>query len=397
MRKFLFTIVILILLALAALFAFRLYGDELTRLALVPTSEFQDQPALADNAYVDPAMWYSRPGMGAPNDPARWQPSVDTERSLAAAAPLASENPAATDAEPLPRFAVFFVHPTSFYPTSFSGGGGWNAPLADEPATNLARRFVRGMASAFNPASEIWVPRYRQAAFGAFLSDDEDATLAIDAAYRDVALAFDYFVATVDSDLPIVLAGHSQGSVHLLRLLQDRIVGTPLETRLAMVYPIGWPISVAHDLPALGVPACATAQQTRCVVSWASFAEPAEPGQFLDRYAAQPGADGQPRGKDDPILCVNPLTGNVGGVADMSRNYGTLVPNADLTDGSLVSGAVPARCDPVTGLLLIGDPPELGSYVLPGNNYHTYDIPLFWANLRADVTRRMRAFAAPVG
>ncbi len=40
--------------------------------------------------------------------------------------------------------------------------------------------------------------------------------------------------------------------------------------------------------------------------------------------------------------------------------------------------AVAARCDE-RGLLLIGDPPELGPYVLPGNNYHVYDIPLFWA------------------
>ena len=70
------------------------------------------------------------------------------------------------------------------------------------------------------------------------------------------------------------------------------------------------------------------------------------------------------------------------------------MPDANLESGKLISGAVPARCDPATGLLLIGDPPRMGPFVLPGNNYHSYDIPLFWANLRADVTRRMRAFAA---
>jgi len=31
-------------------------------------------------------------------------------------------------------------------------------------------------------------------------------------------------------------------------------------------------------------------------------------------------------------------------------------------------------------------------YVLPGNNYHVYDITLFWANVRADVLRRLAAF-----
>ncbi|MEL7519571.1 MAG: hypothetical protein AAFN48_11535, partial [Pseudomonadota bacterium] len=64
-------------------------------------------------------------------------------------------------------------------------------------------------------------------------------------------------------------------------------------------------------------------------------------------------------------------------------------------NGELVPAAVPARCDD-QGLLMIGDPPELGSYVLPGNNYHVYDYPLFWANTQADVARRATAFASPV-
>ena len=61
--------------------------------------------------------------------------------------------------------------------------------------------------------------------------------------------------------------------------------------------------------------------------------------------------------------------------------------------GIWVPGAVPARCDE-RGLLLIGDPPDLGSFVLPGNNYHVYDIPLFWRNVREDVVRRVSAWTA---
>jgi len=30
--------------------------------------------------------------------------------------------------------------------------------------------------------------------------------------------------------------------------------------------------------------------------------------------------------------------------------------------------------------------------VLPGNNYHVYDYSLFWANVRADANRRLKAF-----
>jgi hypothetical protein len=48
-------------------------------------------------------------------------------------------------------------------------------------------------------------------------------------------------------------------------------------------------------------------------------------------------------------------------------------------------------------LLLVGPPPTVWQFVLPGNAYHVYDIPLFWANLRADVTRRSRAWARQHG
>ncbi len=113
---------------------------------------------------------------------------------------------------------------------------------------------------------------------------------------------------------------------------------------------------------------------------------------LLEWYRNSPGYDGKPRGKRG-ALCVNPLTGTAGGAAPASADLGTLVPSADLSGGQLVPGAVSAKCGP-RGLLLIGNPPLLGPYVLPGNNYHVYDIPLFWENLQLDVARRMRTWAA---
>ncbi|MFA9201185.1 MAG: DUF3089 domain-containing protein [Cypionkella sp.] len=373
-RKFLYLVAFLVFLVIAAGIALNLWSKELTRLAFVPSGAFVDQSPLADNAYQDPAMWLSRPGMGA-QDPARWQPAA---RDGTAVAPA-----------PTPRgFAVFFVHPTSFLDRDT-----WNAPLGDADANRVAQVYVKGMASPFNQASEIWAPRYRQATFGAFLTDEGDAQKAIDAAYRDVRNAFRVFVASVDPDEPIVLAGHSQGALHLLRLLREEVAGEPLAARVAAVYAVGWPISVEHDLPALGLPACATLGQAGCLMSWSSYAEPADPSALIEAYAGSTGFDGRPRG-DSPILCTNPLTGGIGGDAPARANLGTLVPSASLDTGALVAGAVPARCDR-RGLLLIGNPPEMGSAVLPGNNYHVYDIPLFWANLKADVARRVAAWTPP--
>ena len=379
LRKFLYIVAFLIVLAIAVLFVLRIYAEELTEMALVPDVEFVEQDPLEANAYQDPAMWFSRPGKGV-NDPARWQPAFSEE--------LSTQPPPSgpADSGDTPDFAVFFVHPTSFLEND-----AWNAPLDHEESQTRARLMVRGMASAFNRASEIWAPRYRQGTYGTFLTDSPEAGRALDAAYADIEQAFDFFVDSVPEGTPIVLAGHSQGGYHVVRLLTEKLKGTPLMERVAVAYPIGMPISLETDLPALGLPACASGQQAGCVASWASFAEPADPGQYLRLYNETPGIDGESR-TDTPILCVNPLTGTLNGSADAERNLGTLVPEGDLSNGELVAGGVPARCDPQSGILLIGDPPELGQYVLPGNNYHVYDIPLFWRNLQADVVNRVRAW-----
>lgn len=372
-KKFLYVIAAIIVLVIAALLVLRIWANELTALALIPSTEFVEQEPLTRNAYSDPALWYSHPDLA--DNIARWQPNYAGAPSM----------PTPTGPSPA-EYAVFFIHPTSYLDRST-----WNAPIGDEEAERIASIYVRGMASPFNQASEIWAPRYRQATMGAFLTDDAAGQKAIDLAYRDVESAFAQFVASIDKDMPIVLAGHSQGALHLLRLLRERIAGQPLAQRIAAAYAIGWPISVPHDLPALGLPACTSPGQPGCLSSWSSYAEPADPSPVLDSYAKSVGFDGTLRGSS-PILCTNPLTGGSNPAAPASMNLGTLKPDGDLTAGELVPGAVPARCDE-RGLLLIGDPPEMGRYVMPGNNYHVYDIPLFWANLQADAAQRAGAWA----
>ncbi|ABC62631.1 DUF3089 domain-containing protein [Erythrobacter litoralis] len=376
-RKFLYFVAGIAILVVAGGFVLNIWSRELTELALVPSTEFVEQDPLADNAYQDPEMWFSRPGKGT-DDPARWQPALrEGERAV----PLPSEGDT-------PDFAVFFVHPTSF-----TERAAWNAPLDDEEANDRARLFIRGLASPFNRASEIWAPRYRQATVGAFLSDSEDAQSALDAAYADVAQSFAFFRDSVDEDTPIVIAGHSQGALHLLRLMREEIAGKPIADRVAAVYVVGWPISVERDLPELPFPACATPDQAGCILSWSTYAEPADPSDLLEAYSGSTGFDGQPRG-ESTILCTNLLTGGIGGSAPAVRNLGTLVPEDSLENGELVPSYVPARCDS-RGLLLVGPPPEMGNYVLPGNNYHVYDIPLFWRNLQEDVVARVEAWQSP--
>lgn len=365
-RRFLFIIAGLIVLTIFAAFAYRLVGPDLLRTAMVPTVAFEParDPALPD--YRDASLWIARPDIRG--NPALWTPA-GVARSNAP-----------------PRASVFFVHPTSYLSRLQ-----WNAPVEDPDSRARAELFVRSQASVFNDVGAIWAPRYRQATFGAFLTSKRDAELALGLAYRDVLAAFDEFVAQAPANRPIVLAGHSQGSLHLTRILRDRVAGKPLSRRIAAVYAVGWPISTSSDLPALGLPGCATPDQGGCIVGWQSFGEPADTSQVTDTFEASIGFNGGPRKRED-MLCVNPITGNAGDGAIAAANHGTLKPtDATLRDATLVPGAVAARCE--GGFLLIGtDPPDIGPYVLPGNNYHVFDYALFWANTRNDVSVRLARF-----
>lgn len=364
-RKFLYVVTGLIVLAIAASLAYRFWGDALLRSALIPTVAFKEEPPLPADSYARADMWLARPDKA--RNPALWVP--------AGHAPV-RDAPA----------ALFFIHPTSAYDRSR-----WNAALDTADVNDRAALFLRGQATAFNASARIWAPRYRQATFGAFLTTAADAGRAIDLAYRDVLAAFDQFVAQ-SGDAPIILAGHSQGALHLTRLLRDRIAGKPIAKRVVAAYVVGWPVSRNTDLPLLGLPECARADQSGCLLSWQSFAEPADPALVIDTYDGTTGFTGKPR-RGTPMVCTNPLTGTPDGIAPASANLGTLYPSADLKTATLTAGKVPARCDN-RGLLLIGSPPDIGPYVLPGNNYHVFDYSLFWANVRADVARRLAAFRA---
>ena len=388
-RKFLYIIIGLVVLILAGLLVLRIYAEDLTEIAFVPSAKFTDQPRLAAASYDDPKMWLARPGMA--NDPSRWMPSNYAQVQASEAAdpddatvPAPNTGASATKVDA----AVFFVHPTGLVSRT-----SWNATLDDDVSRQRSRLFVQGMASAFNASPDIWSPRYRQAAIGAFLTDAPEATQALDLAYRDVEQAFDTFVKRIRPDQPIVLVGHSQGAFHLRHLIRDRIAGTPLAKRIAAAYVIGWPVSVSRDLPLMQMPACQDAASTACVVSYLSFADPAETEMLLRAYARRRGLDGKEVGANPEFVCVNPISGTENGQAAAKDNLGTLVPDLMQGTGALTPGVVPAKCEP-DHLLHIGSPPELdmGPYVLPGNNYHLYDMTLFWSNLRADFARRVASF-----
>ena len=363
-RRFLWTIAILVMLVILAALLYRLFAPTFLRWAFVPSIPFAQSPQ-------DPAPDYGKAQNWLDPAPARWAP-----KGYAAA--------------PKPGVAVFYVTPSAYFLRDR-----WNMALNDSSAAPYVARFLQTQASIFNGLGEIWAPRYRQAAFGAFLADpnDPNSRAALALAESDVLRAFAAFLAAQPPERPILLVGHSQGSRHLMAVHAQRIRGTALEKRVVAAYLVGWPISLSADLPALGLPACTKGAESGCILSWQSFAEPAEPQMLYAAFDHSTGLSGAPRAGTH-MLCTNPLTGGSSGAAQAAQNFGTLVPQKPetKTDYRLERALVGARCAE-RGLLLIDAQPEgLDQYILPGNNFHVYDYALFWANIRIDAEQRVNAW-----
>ncbi|GAA4717378.1 DUF3089 domain-containing protein [Sphingomonas lutea] len=364
-RRFLIVIFVLTLLGVAGAFAIFQFGQRVLISQATPKGHFAPPPTSDAPDYSRAENWLASADL--PDNPSHWRPENDA----------GSTEPSANDV------SVFYVHPTTYLSRD-----SWNAQMRPDAQTEARTRlFVQSQASVFAQDATVWAPRYRQAAYGAFLLRSDDAQKALDLAYADVAAAFDAFVRR-NPQRPLILAAHSQGALHLSRLLRER--AGAVKGRLVAAYVVGWPLSTAADLPAIGLPGCSRPDQTGCVLSWQSFGQPANPDLITDAWVGTLGPTGMKRERKD-MLCVNPITGTAGGAAPPSANLGTLVPSADLASATIEPGRVGARCD--NGLLLIdGAIPPLGAFVLPGNNHHVYDYALFWASVREDARRRIAAW-----
>lgn len=365
-RRFLGCIVVVTLLAVVGAFAIYEFGTRALVNQAIPMGHFEAAKAGGAPDYTRPESWLCIPPARVIQDsryPCGWQPSQEAPYDLK------------------PSVQTFYIHPTTYLERDR-----WNAPLQADSETEFRNDlFAETQASAFAGLGQVWAPRYRQAAYGAFLLDSKDAEAALDFAYRDVSAAFDEFLKETPKDAPIILAAHSQGALHLERLLREKVAGKPIAKRIVAAYVVGWPISTTADLQALGLPACTAADQSRCILSWMTFGDPPNANFIFDQWTKTKGFNGTERKQTD-TLCVNPITGTQNGAAQKGVG-GIIVPSADQRSPTMSYDAVLAGCD--RGLLILDSRlPALGPFVLPGNNYHAYDYALFWGAIRQDATRR---------
>lgn len=321
----------------------------------------------------------------------RWVSALLAAALAGGSAPPAPDYDAASAwiARPARRAAVdvFYIHPTTTRSTR------WNQDVAaSDPAERGATDAIAlRQASAFARCCDLYAPRYRQASPAAFAAMAEGGAQAFAIAYGDVERAFDHYLAH-NPGRPFILAGHSQGALHALTLLERRIAGTPLRRRLVAAYVVGIGVPLGFFGRALGdLPACAAPQDTGCVASWNAFREGSDVSAYLARQARRytdrygPGEGAEP-------LCTNPLTFDAARPAATSRaSRGALLGVAGDRAPARQAHAVAAAC---RGGVLFVDVSRLRRAPLlsAGGSLHNDEFALFHADLAADAARRIAAF-----
>jgi hypothetical protein len=338
-----------------------------------PTFLFEDKAPPPRPDYRFPDAWAALPG----------------RQDGAGVAPPNTKFP---EAQGNARADVFFVHPTGY-----AKAASWNGPTSDPDAVRAVSLVMKYVASSFNAAARIYAPRYRQATLYAFLDYETSSGIrAIDLAYADVEAAFEYYLKAYNRGRPFILAGHSQGSNHALRLLQEKIIGTPLQKRLVAAYLIG--MAIPEDIP--GIRPSRSSTDTGSVIGWTSHTPDGNPRFFTHDMAIWYGGTYR-KSKGLPLVQVNPLSWKLnGGAIPASKNPGSLPcydPSSDPpplvpgVTGADASGQILVITKPgVPGFA--GSGPEIPILNSDFGDYHDYDYMLFYESIRQNAIDRVKAF-----
>lgn len=216
-----------------------------------------------------------------------------------------------------PNVDCFYVYPTT------SGQPTVNAaPTADPEIRSIATY----QAQRFSAKCRVFVPLYRQVTLAGVAIASQTRTVApYDTALVDVREAFRQFLEEIGPDRGFLLVGHSQGSRMLRALIRRDIDPDPaLRRRLVSAIIPGANATVAKGRDAGGdfehVPACRSAGQTGCVISYSTFnATPPATARFGRTKTDPVGrALDLPVGGDTEVLCSD--------VAALSGSGGRLEP-----------------------------------------------------------------------
>lgn len=338
------------------------WRDDIQRTALDPKVPFQTYEPPPAPDYAKRSAWYL-----APTPANTWR---------------AADPPA----------DIFFLSPTTY-----DGGGDWNAPIDDVRAERLFRRTMApNYAGPFVRVGRIFAPRYRQASLYTLLTLRDDARDARRFAYEDVAAAFRQYREEYNKGRPFIIVGVEQGGTLAARLIAEEVMpDARMRRQIAAAYLID--TAVPADAPPMTP--CAKRGEAGCLAAWASVHQGDMEGarDILNRSLVWSASGQLVNLNGRKPLCFNPLLGAVSDAAAPARLNLGAANATGLEWGArppFLTRQVSAVCE--GGVLRVSRPKSTslrrtGSWAdrrkVPGYN-------LFYADLEADAKARLATLEA---
>ena len=286
----------------------------------------------------------------------------------------------------LPAATTFPVDIFYLYPTAWTSSDPANPQVCDIDNASMLEQapqaFAR-QATAFETVGNIYAPYYRQDNS----SPIDRLSIIAGIPTMDATAAFDYYIRHYNGGRPFILVGHSQGATVLSNLLAAYMKTNPaVYSRMIAAYIIGSPITAAylHDNPHLKF--AEGSNDTGAIISYNTEAPDTDPATNPVLYG-------------EVGLVINPITWTRDEtLATKGEGLGSFMPDPR----SFVFQPVPQYCDAridiANGVLICSTADENALAVVdeaqgfPRGVYHSFDIPFYYFNLRANAANRADRF-----
>lgn len=233
----------------------------------------------------------------------------------------------------------------------------------------------------YDNSATMYAPYYRQMTFPVYSMTEEEMKPYLDIAYQDVAAAFEYYFTNCNNGRPLILAGFSQGSQLLLKLLEEYFDDPKYSEKLVAAYCIGWRITEDYIAAYPHLKMAQGEDDSGVIISFNSEAE------GVDESIVVP--------KGVKTLSINPLNWKTDSTpADSSLNEGACFTKYSGEIKEEIPGLTGAYIDENRGTLRVTDiePSDYSNSLFPDGVYHLYDYQFFFRNLQNNVSVRLDSF-----
>ena len=259
---------------------------------------------------------------------------------------------------------VFYIYPTLFADNKDKN---WNSDIYNPSIRkDVIEKAIVNQASAWVKAANLYVPFYRQAHYRIFVepyaNQGKQAGLT---AYQDLKKSFIHYLNNFNQSRPIIIASHSQGTIHAKRLIKEFFDGKPLQKKLIAAYLIGARI---NENEFKHIPLLVKPNEVGGFVSWNTYKKNNLPKKYDDWYKGG--------------VVSNPITWDRSRFGPREKHLGVLGYEKKIYPQSV-------SVQLIDGMLWASLPKIKNRFFLSFiKNYHFADINLFWKDIEQNAVLR---------